>query len=176
MNDDTTQLLEDVRRARSALEEAENAVGRLRGAYHRLIARAHKEGLSLRALAENLEMSHQRVHQIVDGVSCSLCGVRQADAQHIVAAKDAAICDLCVFLADEVLQVRRELKGERSTLSPSGQGTCSFCAEGRRRIVKGGSDARICSECVAMSIGLLVGIETERERSKRKDARGRGPS
>jgi hypothetical protein len=45
----------------SALDEAEVA----RAEYHRAILKAHRSGVSLREIAEQLGISHQRVHQIV---------------------------------------------------------------------------------------------------------------
>lgn len=45
----------------SALDEAE----RQRARYHREILKLHRSGMSLREIAEQLGISHQRVHQIV---------------------------------------------------------------------------------------------------------------
>lgn len=48
-------------RYEARLDEAENA----RGEYHHAIREVHDSGVPLREIAEELGLSHQRIHQIV---------------------------------------------------------------------------------------------------------------
>jgi hypothetical protein len=54
-----------IRRLRDEYEAALDDAERLRDAYHREVVKLHRSGVSLREIAENLGISHQRVHQIV---------------------------------------------------------------------------------------------------------------
>ncbi len=56
---------ERVRRLRDEYESALDEAEKLRGAYHREVVKLHRSGVSLRDIAEQLGISHQRVHQIV---------------------------------------------------------------------------------------------------------------
>jgi len=57
--------VERIRRLRDKYEAALDEADRLRADYHREILKLHRSGMSLREIAEQLGISHQRVHQIV---------------------------------------------------------------------------------------------------------------
>jgi hypothetical protein len=59
------QILGEARAAREALLELERQQEHARVDYHHQIRRLHAAGGSLREIAEELSLSHQRVHQIV---------------------------------------------------------------------------------------------------------------
>ncbi len=56
---------ERVKRAREEYESAMDEAETLRAAYHREVVKLHRSGTSRRDIAEQLGISHQRVHQIV---------------------------------------------------------------------------------------------------------------
>src|SRR5689334_20036071 len=60
-------LLHDARTARQQLANLESDAERTRVAYHQAIRRLHASGMSMREIADALDLSHQRVHQIVNG-------------------------------------------------------------------------------------------------------------
>jgi hypothetical protein len=59
--------LREARESRDRMLEAQHALERARADYGHAIRRLHAEGGSLREIAESLGISHQRVHQLVDG-------------------------------------------------------------------------------------------------------------
>jgi Clp amino terminal domain, pathogenicity island component len=59
--------LREARDSRDRMLEAQHALERSRADYGHAIRRLHAEGGSLREIAESLGLSHQRVHQIVEG-------------------------------------------------------------------------------------------------------------
>jgi hypothetical protein len=61
------QVLEEARQARQRLVDLESQTAHARVDYHHAIKRLHAAGGSLREIAEVLDLSHQRVHQIVEG-------------------------------------------------------------------------------------------------------------
>jgi hypothetical protein len=60
-------LLAEARTSRDRLLELQHELERARADYNDAVRRLHAAGASLREIAENLGLSHQRVHQIVDG-------------------------------------------------------------------------------------------------------------
>jgi hypothetical protein len=59
--------LKEARGSRDRFLEAQHELERARADYNHTIRRLHAEGGSLREIADDLGISHQRVHQIVDG-------------------------------------------------------------------------------------------------------------
>jgi len=62
------KVLDQAREARQRLVDLESQTAHARVDYHHAIKKLHAAGGSLREIAEALELSHQRVHQIVEGV------------------------------------------------------------------------------------------------------------
>src|SRR5260370_40226117 len=60
------QLLEKALAAGAKLTDAERQVELARTEYHAIVRRMHLAGGSLREIAHSLELSHQRVQQMVD--------------------------------------------------------------------------------------------------------------
>lgn len=61
------QVLKEARDVRQRLVDLESQTDHARVDYHHAIKKLHAAGGSLREIAEALELSHQRVHQIVEG-------------------------------------------------------------------------------------------------------------
>ncbi len=62
-----TAILGEARESRDRLLELQRDLEKARADYNHAIRRLHAEGGSLREIAEDLGLSHQRVHQIVEG-------------------------------------------------------------------------------------------------------------
>src|SRR2546425_5523434 len=58
---------EEIRDLRDQYESALDEADARRSEYHRAIRKLHASGVPLREIAENLGVSHQRIHQIVGG-------------------------------------------------------------------------------------------------------------
>ncbi len=61
------KVLAEAREVRQRLVDLESQTAHARVDYHHAIKKLHAAGGSLREIAEALELSHQRVHQIVEG-------------------------------------------------------------------------------------------------------------
>jgi len=61
------KVLAEAKDVRARLVELESQTAHTRVDYHHAIKKLHAAGGSLREIAEALELSHQRVHQIVEG-------------------------------------------------------------------------------------------------------------
>jgi hypothetical protein len=122
--------------------------------FHRAVRRLHLSGASLREVAAALNLSHQRVHQIVETaggarrwgrrgrlpseLACSFCGRRQRKARKLVAGPDVYICEPCVELAETVI---RSGQAAETALGPlhsvpdtMAQRRCSFCGKRRHQV------------------------------------------
>ena len=149
---------EEARRVRDGLEDAKAEVERARSRYHEAIRRAHAAGGSLREIAEALQVSHQRVHQIVNvpnkerELRCSFCG-RSSETRRCIAGPGVAICERCLGLANEVAVDGEERADDltRLTVLPAdARAKCSFCRKKVRQVYRmvAGPRARICTECL----------------------------
>jgi hypothetical protein len=61
------QVLAEAKEVRQHLVDLESQTAHVRVDYHHAIKKLHAAGGSLREIADALELSHQRVHQIVEG-------------------------------------------------------------------------------------------------------------
>jgi hypothetical protein len=146
----------------------------------RAVRELHTSGASLREIAAALELSHQRVHQLVEGSGagswiarltggrkeagprspscCSFCGVSQFDTRKLVAGPGIWICERCIGSATRVAtgSGTSAEDADRFSLVPrDNRGVrCNFCGRGLRRapcIVTGGPHARtICNGCLEL--------------------------
>src|SRR3954453_22746387 len=92
-------LLAEAEQARDRMETAQDELESARAQYHRAIRRLHASGGTLREIAEALALSHQRVHQVVEGgsmidptatpkdglIRCSFCHVDQKRTKKLIA-------------------------------------------------------------------------------------------
>lgn len=158
------ELLNAARKTGTELAEAERKALLARTEYHTAVRRLHLAGASLREIAEALTLSHQRVHQIVDGSGgswwrkawrtrgttrdavCTWCGRPPSEVEKLVAGPNIYICDGCVREAERALRKSDDGRG------PSRIARCSFCRRfaGSRRKVVTGRHANLCAECLQM--------------------------
>ncbi len=165
-------LLTAAREAEASVAERERALAEARTEYHVAVKRLHV-GASLREIAEALGLSHQRVHQMVNGVGaawphlfgllsdtlrrsrlkCSFCRKPARDLRNLIAGPRVHICDHCVALGRRVVKGHRDAADGRRALAlidSAARQRCSFCGKlgkGDRRIVSG-AGARICGDCL----------------------------
>jgi ribosomal protein L24E len=154
-------LLAAARHAQEALVEADHAAEVAKARFHRAVRRLQLSGASLRELAAALNLSHQRVHQIVEtaggarrwgrrrqlppDLACSFCGRPKRKARKVVAGPDVYICEQCVETAADT--------------APGSQERCSFC--GKRRHPGTGlftspdDEVAICAACLTLCREIL---------------------
>jgi len=141
--------------------------------YHHTVRRLHFAGASLREIAHALDLSHQRVHQIVeagggtasgkpgkkDGLDrfCTFCGLPEAEVAKLVAGPGVYVCDACVALVRQVLRQRGPVETPRTridlVIADDGL-RCSFC--GAPDVVVGGPGVRMCDRCVQLSEEIVT--------------------
>jgi hypothetical protein len=171
-------LLKKAQAAGARLANAEHQLQLARKEYHAIIRRIHLAGGSLREIAQALELSHQRVQQMVDGAGgswwqrvwrsrnlkgsliCTFCKRPQNEVAKLIAGPKVFICDACVALAEQGLSGSCP-PAARGSLSPAregGKARCSFCGKRRAtdRLLLTGSGANICGECLNVCRQILV--------------------
>jgi hypothetical protein len=169
------QLLEKARAAGATLAEAEHQVQLARTEYHTIVRRMHLAGGSLRELAHALELSHQRVQQMVEGAGgswwhrvwrsrnakhnliCTYCGRAEAQVAKLIAGPGVFICDACVSLAQQTITGSCP-PGSFALATEHAKTRCSFCRKRRAadRPLLISTAANICSECLHACRQILV--------------------
>jgi hypothetical protein len=163
-------LVQKAKDAAARIDNAERDVQAARADYHVLVRRLHLGGASLREIARALEVSHQRVQQIVDAAGgtwwqrvwrtrnarhelvCTFCGEPPRETSKLIAGPDVFVCDRCVDLAQRALT-----RGRAGALIRSGaraKTTCSFCAKPARVAMT--AEASVCAACVGVCRQLLA--------------------
>ncbi len=143
-------LLQEAREARERLIRLQHETELAQVDYQHAIRRLHAGGASLREIADELGLSFQRVHQIVDVAGgkgaikdcrfdavCSFCRASREEVGKLVAGPGVFVCDGCVRLAHEVLSEGAERTEQRVRLvgvAPEDErARCGFCGRRRRR-------------------------------------------
>jgi hypothetical protein len=175
------KLLAEASAAATRVTELEDQVEGARTEYRLAVRRLHLAGASMREIAGALDMSHQRVHQIIEdgGIrrwrrrrreepavqrTCSFCGREQRQVRKLVAGPGVYICDPCIMAAVGVSTSGRPAKD--SMLQPVPDGSplpCSFCGKARadlRALVSGRAPEMqqpptICDECLGLCGEIL---------------------
>jgi hypothetical protein len=160
------ELLKAARSAGARLAEAERAVQVARADYHAMVRRLHLGGASLREVAEALQLSHQRVQQIVDGaggtwwrrvwrtrnkttdLACTWCGRPSDEVAKLIAGPNVYICDACTEAAEQSLKTEGSVLLRRAKAREKGR--CSFCRKRRsdKRALVVARTANVCAECL----------------------------
>jgi hypothetical protein len=161
-------LLRQAREAGARWTEAQHHAEQAKTAYHHAVRRLHLAGASLREIAEALDLSHQRVHQIIEAsggtagwkprrktadLACTFCGSLKAEVTKLVAGPKVFICDACIALAHQVIHEHQPLDTPRTHLDPvppTSALRCSFCDKpaGEVKALVAGPGVRICDQCV----------------------------
>jgi len=148
------KLLAAARQAQEHLVEADHAAEVAKAQFHRAVRRLHLSGASLRELAAALNLSHQRVHQIVETagggrrwgrrrqlpphLACSFCGRPKRKTRKLVAGPDVYICEKCVEMAEAVIRSGRAtetaLGALHSVPDTMARRRCSFCGKRRHQV------------------------------------------
>ena len=158
------ELLAAARAAEARLIDAEHAADIARADFHHSVRRLQLSGGSLREIADVLGLSHQRVHQIVEGaggarpwrraarpgkgdpersaaLKCSFCGKRQKQVRKLIAGPGVYVCDECVERADRVIATGEPTDTPLSAMTSVGDHNkygapvkCSFCGKRRHQV------------------------------------------
>lgn len=179
------KLVQEALAVRERCSELELQLAQEKADFGWAIRRLHAAGGSLREIADALELSHQRVHQLVEGSGrggwiarlirgrpqsgprspgfCSFCGASQFDTRKLVAGPGVWICERCIGSATRVASEASpsaDDAGRFDLVPEDDKGVrCNFCGRGLRRakrIVRGGPSARtICDGCLKLCNQVL---------------------
>jgi bacterioferritin-associated ferredoxin len=156
-----SELLAQARHAQERLIDAERDVAVARADFYRAVRRLHLHGSSLREVAADLGLSHQRVHQIVEEAGgsrrwvrigdgrgrarvrdqlpcCTFCGKPQNKVRQLIAGPGVYICGGCVTLARHVITdhvtVTTEIGPVRVVPDQQPRAPCNFCGKQRSQV------------------------------------------
>jgi ClpX C4-type zinc finger protein len=167
-------LLGRAREAGSKLAEAEREVTLARAEYHTAIRRMHLGGGSFREIAAALDLSHQRVQQIVESAGgswwgrltrsrrareavCTFCGRPPSEVKKLVSGPDVYICDGCVARVEAVMAGAPRAGERLRAADRRSRAKCSFCGEraSDERPVVAAKGIGICSGCLGLSRDMM---------------------
>ena len=148
----------EARQAQERLIDAERDADVARAEFYRAVRRLHLHGSSLRELAAELGLSHQRVHQIVEEaggsrgwirvghrgrradpllLACSFCGKPQPEVRKLIAGPRVYICDRCIALTENVISSGNAASTDLGSINTAPDQDkpirCSFCGKDRDR-------------------------------------------
>jgi hypothetical protein len=161
-------LLGKARGAGADVVEADRRALLARAEYHTAIRRLHLAGASVREVAQALSLSHQRVHQIVQGAGgtwwrriwrtrtvgpdavCTWCGRPPSEVAKLIAGPRVYICDTCIAVAERAAGGREIAAPFSATARTSIRRRCSFCGRiaGRNRSLVTASAGNVCGDCL----------------------------
>jgi hypothetical protein len=173
------ELLDEARAAEARLIDAERAADIARADFHHAVRRLQLSGGSLREIAQALGLSHQRIHQIVEGaggarpwrrvgrrgagdpdtmLKCSFCGKQQRQVRKLIAGPGVYICNECTKKAARVIATGEATATPLSAMKSIAEDNdappfkCSFCGKRRHQVSGLAAAARvtICTECLAL--------------------------
>ena len=167
------EQLRGVREAAARLAENEREVLLARAEYHTGIRRLHLAGASLREIAQALELSHQRVQQVVQGAGgtwwsrlwrtrkisrdavCTFCARPPSEVAKLVAGPNVYICEGCVTAAERAAPEAPAPVRSGSARSRKPSRHCSFCLKDPP--VFRGSEAQVCARCLVLCREIMEG-------------------
>jgi hypothetical protein len=170
-------LLRQARDAAARMADAQRQAEVAKADYHHAVRRIHYAGASMREIAESLEISHQRVHQIIEAtggsggwksgrkprgdMACSFCGRTDAEVTKLIAGPGIFICDGCVALVRRAVDESTPQETARTTINPLPDGSqlkCSFCGKpaSRTSAMAEGERLSMCGECIQLCEEILA--------------------
>jgi len=171
------ELLTAAHAAETRMVDAEHAADLARAEFRHAVRRLHLAGGSLREIADVLNLSHQRVHQIIEeaggarpwrlvlrsrglaaraDLACSFCGKQQPQVRKVIAGPRVYICDQCTSKAQRVIATGQAADTPLSAVRAIGEdittAKCSFCGKRRYQVpgLAAAARAAICTECLAL--------------------------
>lgn len=145
------ELLRAARDAGTRADAAADAAETARDEYHDAIRRLQLAGATMREIAEALDVSHQRVQQIIDArgggrrwrrrradskdLTCSFCASPQSKVKRLVSGPGIYICDRCIVSARQVVSATPSSTAAESALVQAKPRTrCGFCGKTRSQV------------------------------------------
>ncbi len=171
------ELLTAAKAAEGRMVDAERSADLARADFRHAVRRLHLAGGSLREIADALNLSHQRVHQIIGEaggtrpwlsaarrgkvkgaalLACSFCGKSRPQVRKLIAGPGVYICDQCISKADQVIATGGVAATPLSAVKSIGEDIttvkCSFCGKRRYQVsgLAAAARAAICAECLAL--------------------------
>ena len=168
-------LLRKAHDAGARLTDAQRQAEIAREDYHSIVRRMHLAGGSLREIAEALDLSHQRVQQMVGkaggswwqqvwrsrnakrNLACTFCTRAQEVVDKLIAGPNVFICDVCVARVERCLVGAVPSEGV-ALASEDSRVRSSFCLKRRGAVgsVVSGSRASICNLCINVCRQILT--------------------
>jgi hypothetical protein len=137
-------------RAKQALEKVRSAQIEALSVYQNAIRVAAREGGTVREIATEVGMSHQRVHQILQA-GCDLCerGYKQV-AQLVAAGKHLTICNHCIDRAEAVLRGKPSSGEPRiEPVAARSKAVCDSCGQPAKKVksLLRAAGTHVCDTC-----------------------------
>lgn len=174
-NQDELTLIQE---KEARMKELERDLEQAKEEYHRAIRQMHVAGKSMREIAKLLNLSHQRVHQIIESenkgwrawlkpikpdIVCSFCGLAAVRVNKLVQGPNIFACDFCITSCSIVLETdcpgHSILSGgnEFKKIDASSKLRCSFCGKlpSYKRHVIAGNNHQVCNKCVELSLQYM---------------------
>ena len=143
--------------------------------YHEAVRKMHIQGMSLREIASLLNLSHQRVHQIVESQNrgwkfwlrpvnrslvCSFCGSTAEQVEKLVAGPDIFMCNGCGANCLTMLRTQKPVASKGNKFQLVDKGTrlrCSFCGKmpGAKTPLVASSHHQVCGTCLQLAIKYM---------------------
>jgi hypothetical protein len=148
------ELLKAAREAGARAVDAEREAEVAKAEYHHAIRHLQLSGATMREIASALNLSHQRVQQIVDAhgggrrwrrretsdtesLVCSFCSTDQRTCKKLVAGPGIHICDRCIQHAGRIVAGHLRTAadaGDLAAVGPRQAGRCGFCGKDRSKV------------------------------------------
>ena len=181
---DKEKLISACKKKDEKVKEVEKLLEKAKDEYHQSIRDMHIEGMSYREIAQAINLSHQRVHQIVEAqesgwkrwfqkvnkkLACSFCKSNSEQVEFLVAGPNVYICDKCASICQKVVDSPKGSKTSKKhkykKVSKDTKLRCSFCGKlpGQSREVAAGKKHHICRECLALTFKFMEENRTTKE-------------
>lgn len=180
MVDINESLLRNVNAARENMEVAEREARRKRSEYHAAIGELARSGLTVREVAKAVDLSHQRIQQLLDDLVCSFCDLPASEVAKLIAGggRRRFICDRCAARAALALRTEGDVDEDRVVMAftATTRDPCEFCGrrigergDGRQKIdaMAMHNHVRICRPCVKRCTDILAGEWKQARRALR---------